>query len=290
MRAFKYYFLFLVLILPWNEALARKPDFFKYHRYHCSKTVMTGVPVEYCFRDQSIVNSSDVIYFFHAHGGSARSWFRQIPGTYIIQSILDLRGYRPQIISISLGPEWALTQHSALMSVFKDSIFPTVENLVMRGRKIRKRHLVAQSMGGLSATSLALSEPEKFSRVALMCPALTTLNPYGPETEIERYKKKYFIRDEMLAKLLRLSKLIFPTKATWNSENIFSVLSHAQNTKHLKFYMTIGKYDGYGFQEGVERFYRLANQKGIRSLKKIVPGGHCVFSHRGMAKFILGEL
>lgn len=292
MRSFNFYFLFLFLFLffPGGEAQAHKPLFFKYHRYHCSKKIITGLPVEYCYRDPAIINSPDVIYFFHAHGGSAKSWYRQIPGTYIIQSILDARGYRPQIISISLGHEWALTQNSMLMSIFKDSIFPIVERTVMKGRSIRKRHLIAQSMGGLSATSLALSQPEKFSRIALMCPALATLSPHSSVEEIQNYKKKHFLRDEMLDKLLRLSKIIFPTKAAWSSENVFSALSQVQNAKHLRFYLTIGKYDGYGFQEGVEKFYRLANQKGMRSVKKIVPGGHCAFSHRGTAKFILGEL
>lgn len=290
MRVFKVYILLIALLFPWDEAFANQPLFLKYHKFHCANVVMTGLPVEYCYRDQAAINSPDVIYFFHAHGGSAKSWQRQLPGTYIIQSILDARGYRPQIISISLGREWALTQNSALMSVFKDNIFPSVENLVMKGKPIRKRHLIAQSMGGLSATSLALSQPEKFSRIALMCPALATLSPHSSENEILSYKKKYFLRDEMLEKLLRLSKMIFPTKATWSSENIFSVLSQTQNAKHLKFYLTVGKYDGYGFQEGVEKFYRLANQKGMRSVRKIVPGGHCAFSHRGTAKFILGEL
>lgn len=290
MRDLRKYFLLLFLLFPLNKASAHQPLFFKYHRFHCAKAVTSGLPVEYCYRDASVVNSPDVIYFFHAHGGSAKSWQRQIPGTYIIQSFLDARGYRPQIISISLGEEWALTPNSLLMSVFKDKIFPFVENAVIKGKKIRKRHLIAQSMGGLTAVNLALSQPEKFSRVALMCPALATLSPHSSEEEIQRYKKKYFLRDEMLEKLLRLSKMIFPTKETWSSENVLSVLSQTKNANHLKFYLTIGRYDGYGFLEGVEKFYRLANQKGMRSVKKVVPGGHCAFSHRGTAKFILGEL
>lgn len=258
--------------------------------YSCDTETLKGITFSYCLRNQEATNNDDIVYFFHGLNGSEKTWFRQIFGTWIIQKWWYLKGYKPRVVGVSFGRQWLLVNNKKfpLLPFFTKEIMPYLEKR-MGGLRKGRRHIIGQSMGGYNGAVIALKNPGMFSRVALLCPAITTVGPYADAQDIDNYVYRTHASPRLVRKMLNISRSVFVNQQDWVNHDPIHLLKNYHSPKKSKFYLSIGMFDGYGFQEGAETFYRLANKNAFLSRWVPVPGGHCSFSRRATAYFIMGE-
>lgn len=284
--------LLYVFLFSQARAQSEASDEFESERlkYTCSGEQIQGVAFRYCYRDLSTTNSNDIIYFFHGLEGSEETWFTQYLGTLLIQKWWKHWGYRPRIVTVSFGPQWLLVnnQRYPLLPLFLKKIMPFLEKKV-GGLKMGHRHLIGQSMGGFNAAEVALQSPGTFQRVALLCPAITTVGPYSSDQEIESYIDRTGAQPKLVRRMLAISRAVFLNQADWVRHDPLLLLKKYRDHTKSKFYISVGLDDGYGFQEGAHQFYLLAKTEAFFSKWLPVPGGHCSFNRLGTARFIMGD-
>ncbi|WP_415061204.1 alpha/beta hydrolase-fold protein [Bdellovibrio sp.] len=258
--------------------------------YSCGSENLSGISFRYCYRNAEATTSNDIIYFFHGLGGSEETWFTQCLGTLVIQKWWQFRGYRPRIVAISFGPQWLLVNNKRfpLLPLFTKGIMPFLEKK-MGGLQGGRRHLIGQSMGGFSAAEVALRNPGLFSRVALLCPAITTVGPFSSSEEIENYIERTNANPRLVKRMLKISRGVFLNQRDWENHDPLRLLQKYSSAKRSKFYVSTGLSDGYGFLEGSEEFVDIAKDQSIISKWVPVPGGHCNFGRKATAYFIMGE-
>jgi pimeloyl-ACP methyl ester carboxylesterase len=259
-------------------------------QYTCDATRTQGIAFRYCYRNLDTTNNQDIIYFFHGLDGDEQTWFKQYLGTLIIQKWWKHWGYRPRIVTVSFGPEWLLVnnQRFPLLPLFTNKIMPYLESK-MGGLGKGRRHLIGQSMGGFNAAEVSLKSPGLFSRVALLCPAISTIGPFSSDREIDNYITRTGATRDLVESMLKISRAVFLNQEDWLNHDPLVLIKkyHARNKS--RFYITIGQHDEYGFQEGAKMFYFLAKMQAFFTNWLPVPGGHCNFSRKGTAQFIIGE-
>lgn len=258
--------------------------------YSCGSKTMQGIPFSYCYRNAEATNNDDIIYFFHGLNGSAKTWFTQWVGTLMVQYVWQSKGYRPRIVSVSFGKEWLLVDNKKhnLLTLFSNQVMPFIEKK-MGGLRRGQRHLIGQSMGGFSAAQIALKKPGLFSRVALLCPSITTIGPYASKREVDDYIYRTAAWPWMVRKMLLISRNIFSDKADWDKHDPLILLKRYRYTTKSKFYVSTGMWDGYGFQEGSSVFSRIAKARAFDTQWIPVPGIHCNFNRLRTANFIMGD-
>lgn len=276
-----------------EEQIEESPNFGEaevQRSYSCGSDKVQGMPFKYCYRHAEATNNDDIVYFFHGLNGSETTWFTQCLGTGIIQKWWDFKGYKPRIVTISFGPKWLLVNNKRypLLSALSKGIIPLLEKK-MGGLRKGSRHVIGQSMGGFNAAEVALKNPGMFSRVALLCPAISTVSPYSSTQDINNYIFRTGAAKYLVEKMLGISHAIFTDESDWKNHDPLLLLKNYRSSQKSKFFVTIGMNDGYGFQEGALQFYRLAGSHGFLSRWVSTPGGHCNFNRKSTAYFIMGE-
>ncbi|WP_413944787.1 alpha/beta hydrolase-fold protein [Bdellovibrio sp. HCB-162] len=259
-------------------------------KYTCGTEKLQGVKFNFCYRNQEATNNNDIVYFFHGLNGSEDTWFTQCLGTLMIQRWWQFKGYKPRIVGISFGPSWLLVNNKRfpILPLFAKGIIPLMEKK-MGGLNGGRRHIIGQSMGGFNGAEIALQYPEMFSRVALLCPAITAVGPYSSNQEIDNYIYRTHAIPRLVRKMLSISRSIFLNQKDWENHDPIRLLKNFKGKKKPKFYVSIGIWDSYGFQEGAEEFSALASAMDFFSSWVPVPGPHCNFNRRATANFIMGD-
>ncbi len=260
--------------------------------YYCDQEFQQGIKFNYCIRDVDRQNTRDIVYYFHGLGGKADDWFRSLLLTVPIQINWHLKNYDPIVITVSFGPEWALIDNRRfkLRSYFKKVVIPTLEKKV-GGLKDGERKLIGLSMGGFNALQVALKEPQLFTHVALLCPAISTLGPYDSKAEVKAYIRRTWAFPHLVDRMLRTSRKLFVDEQDWRDHDPLRLIKSYHPKKKPKFFMSIGLRDSFGFQEGSKKFQKLSKSKGssIPLTWVPVPGPHCVFNGKAAADFVRGD-
>ncbi|XGC79375.1 alpha/beta fold hydrolase [Bdellovibrio bacteriovorus] len=259
-------------------------------KFTCGNETINKINYRYCLRNPEHTNSKDIIYFFHGLTGDEESWFRMWWGTLIIQKWWEFWGYKPRIATISFGGRWLLndTKKSKLSTFVSTKVIPSLEKK-MGGLQDGQRHAIGQSMGGFNAAHLSLKNPGLFNRVALLCPALSTVSPHASQQEVKNYIRRTRAFPFLVRKMINISREVFPTLQEWKDNDPMYLLKNYKSTKRSKFLVSIGLADSYGFQEGSRQFVQMAQGKSIFSSWLPVPGPHCMFNRRTTAHFIKGD-
>lgn len=258
--------------------------------HYCSKETLDQVPFNYCIRQVDRSLTQDVVYFFHGLNGNAETWFTQYLGTKMIQGYWNRNDYKPTVITISFGTSWLLvnSHRSRLLPLFINKILPYLESKV-GGLQSGRRMLIGQSMGGFNAVQASLQHPELFSKVALLCPALTTLGPFATDEEVLEYIKRNKADPALIANMLRITRQAFADPSEWDRHNPMKLVGQWTSVKRPQFHISIGLTDEYGFFEGSMEFTRLGLKNFFYFDWMPVIGGHCNFSRLAASKFIMGD-
>ena len=256
--------------------------------YSCGTESQLGFTFNYCIRNVDRTKTQDIIYFFHGLMGNEETWFTQKMGTGMLERKWHFRGYDPTIVTISFGEVWLLVNNNKypLIPYFKDVIMPFLEKKV-GGLGKGKRMLIGQSMGGFNAAQASLQLPNVFSKVALLCPAITTVGPFSSQQDIDAYITRTGAIPSRVKLMLSISHQVFVNQRDCDKHDPLNLLG-LYRANNPEFYVSTFLQDDFEFQEGSEEFVNAGKKVGFKTQWVPVPGGHCNFDRRTAANFIMG--
>ncbi|MES2856127.1 MAG: alpha/beta hydrolase-fold protein [Bdellovibrionota bacterium] len=230
----------------------------------CASDAVYGVPFKYCIDEEKGVSTKDVLLFFHGMGGSEKTWLQD--RHQALRGALKQAGRLPKVITFSFGPNWLLTNvpaenRPALLPFFMMHILPHLEKKV--GGVTGNRLLVGESMGGLNAATVSLTSPQKFKKVALLCPGIFTVGPYSTNDEIEAYIARHqpYIQRQLIEQVLAWALNEFPTDELYQQHNVIAWA--ARTTSGFPPYIiTASTRDEFGVFEGAEAFVNVLRSRG----------------------------
>jgi enterochelin esterase-like enzyme len=142
----------------------------------------TDGPLHYCIYRDRRGSNGDVLYHMHGRNLDERIWNDDTYFTAMLQHEWQQgQALPPTVVTLSYGPSWLLTPRGrkADSGLLNDLMarLPVIEARVGRPRR---RLLMGESMGGLNVLIAGLSYPDRFARVAALCPGVYATSPSHP--------------------------------------------------------------------------------------------------------------
>lgn len=255
-----------------------------------TQTTSLGDSYNYCVHTGNRQKTQDVVYYFHGLWGNARQFFDQRRDTSWVLKRWAQLGYEPSVVTISFGEIWLLVnnQKFPLLPVFQNEMMPFLEGQV-GGLGSGRRLLMGESMGGFNASQASLQLPAIFSKVALLCPALTVIGPYSSEADIDKYIARTKALRSRVNLMLGISREVFADEADWQNHNPFNLLTRYSGLIRPVFFVSTGLQDEFGFQEGSAEFVKAAQAVGMSATWSPLAGGHCKYNREAVAQFFLSR-
>jgi Predicted esterase len=257
--------------------------------YYCNRQTLDEKSFRYCISEGNRRTTQDIIFFFHGMGRSERSYFQDCD-TQKLQRRMHEAGYYPTVITFSMGKEWILSEKKNTSSIkfFTHRVIPYLEAKV-GGLRNGQRILVGKSMGGFNAAVVGLKQPDYFSKVALLCPAFSTVSPFGSRTDIWSYIRRTFAVLFLVNKALDVARAAFADNNEYKKNDPLKLVNSFDGRVKPKLFVSCGQQDFFGFQEGSKVFARAAEKKNFDVQYRPVMGGHCTFNKRATAHFIMED-
>lgn len=253
----------------------------------CGKSKYQNVKYEWCITPTDRTKNPNIMYFMHGMWSSENVWDKNAENKQIKKE-WDRLGYTsPTVISITFGRQWLLTEvdgSKKLYNIVMDHIMPELEAKA-GGLGKGQRQLMGRSMGGFNSSQLFMKNPRMFDRVALYCPAITTVGPHSSQAEIDAFIKRTGAKKSKLKKVLDWTREEFPTLADWNQHSPVVLAEKDFNKNYPALFISCGAQDEYGFYEGAKYLADLAKERGLETEWAPVKGDHCTLDPIKAAQF-----
>ena len=245
--------------------------------------------LHYCINRPTHPGQGDLVYHLHGRRLSAESWNDPTYFTAMVQGEWQRLGLpAPTVVTLSYGPEWLLTPSgSAARSGLLDRIGPQIAQLEAQIGPPRRRLLVGESMGGLNALVLGLSQPGRFDKVAALCPGVYLDSPFASLDTLRQSLQRTGADPKIAASVWWLARQHVASEADWARVSPLALLETlAQESKRPALYLSCGLYDRYGNFEGTQQLATRARQLGIPTDWHPLYGGHCAIDVTSLARFL----
>jgi pimeloyl-ACP methyl ester carboxylesterase len=246
----------------------------------------------FCIHHDTDSSSKDVIFHFHGIFGHESDWEDNQRNIDIRQRWSDKGIDQPTVISLSFGRSWLVTPQakssfSGLYETLHYRVLPYLEKNYL-AQHYGKRILLGISMGGFNAFQLYVRNPNKYFKVALICPAMATVTPFMSSKKIEKFILKNNAEPKLVKRALGLSRKHFDNVSDWliNSPLEYLERSLPIGISKTKVYISANTEDDYGFYSGDLALKNLLIQKNVDVSWDEVAGVHCVTNPKGVADFI----
>jgi len=252
---------------------------------HCA-TVRDSVRYDYCIHRQRGSVSHDVLYYLHSGGSSEYEW----QDTSQVDQVYAAWGANaPTVITVSYGSFWLLAERNAasrsgLLDHLVHRVIPYLEAKL--SFQPEHRMLAGASMGGFNAAELYLKAPSLFSRVVLLCPAISTVSPYASPQTIDDYIARTHANPASVHQALTLVSMYFPNEASWSKAAPVTLAQQEAGPGFPPVFISVGSEDQYGFFEGAQALAEAIQSKGGSAQFSLVSGGHCSFDADAAITFI----
>lgn len=260
----------------------------------CGKDKASGVEYGWCIYKGE---GPDVLYYFHGGGGSENQWDKA--GYFEdFAPVWKAMGYKtPTVIAFSFGTSWLLSdmpeqKTPGLLDLAVQKILPALEKRI--GGVKGQRLAMGPSMGGFNSAELSMRYPEKFARVAFLCPGLGyNIDPFASDEEVEKYiaKEPKSTNADNIRGIIGWVRRHFLTRENWDRHSP-EALAKRLTGNGLSFYISCSKEDEYGFFGGAETIAKILAPKTYVKWMPLDKGSHCQEtdeSMRATAEFLAGK-
>jgi pimeloyl-ACP methyl ester carboxylesterase len=246
--------------------------------------------LSYCVHRAAGGVNGDVAYHLHGRNLEAEIWNDPSYFTAMIQGYWQSKGLLPPtVVSLSYGPVWLLAPTGkAEDSGLLDTIWPHVTMIEARIGRPKRRLLVGESMGGLNALVLGLSQPQHFDKVAALCPNVYVDSPFDPLSQIRAAMVRTGAEPRIAFGIWKLARRYVADADEWRRMAPLSLIEGAAlETARPSLYLSGGLYDRYGLYEGTERLARRAAERGLPTEWHPLYGGHCAIDIASLGQFLV---
>ena len=278
--------LLVALYLLWAR-FSVPPDNQKVSFIPAKEECATAGRLKYCvYRAQSGGNG-DVVYHLHGRNLDERVWNDDTYWTAMLQNEWQRRNVlQPTVVTLSYGPTWLLAPkgNQAESGLLEDMM----HNLPAIERKTgvpRRRILLGESMGGLNVLIAGLTYPERFAKIAALCPGVYATSPFASFSEMRRALKRTGADPKIGVGVWYLAKKYVADESEWRRISPLALIGRA-NSQYPSLYLSNGLYDAYGNFEGTDLLAKAAMQRGVSVDWHPLYGGHCATDVASLAAFL----
>lgn len=251
------------------------------------QTCGSSGPLRYCvYRDQAGTNG-DLLYHLPGRNLDERIWNDDTYYTAMLQREWQRAGTRPPtIVTVSYGATWLLTPKgkqpdSGLLEDFMSRL-SAIEAKIGRPRQ---RMLLGESMGGLNVLVAGLSYPERFKKVAALCPGVYAVSPFAPLSSIREAMERTGADPKTGFGIWVLARRYYADHDEWRLTSPLTLIERV-GPKAPHLYLSNGIYDKFGNFEGASQLANRAAARGLTTEWHPLYGGHCATDIVSLASFI----
>ena len=212
-----------------------------------------GKAYGYCATVTPGSKNKDILYYFHGVMGDQKGWLGKAGR---IWQAWDARHIdAPVVISISFGRVWLnakknSSDFSGIFETITQQMMPEIERKWWPNAGVGRRLLAGESMGAFNAFQLLQEYPNRWARVALMCPDAAALGPFDGWTAIKEFSRDCGA-DIILASLeWWMDRMFLATKRPGNRPHLFCGLQTVFNPSSPPLYISGSHKDQFGFFNG----------------------------------------
>ncbi|HEX8192740.1 MAG TPA: alpha/beta hydrolase-fold protein [Allosphingosinicella sp.] len=242
----------------------------------------------YCVnRDAGGVNG-DVVYHLHGRNQDARMWNHDSYYTAMVQGEWQRDGVRPPtVVTVSYGGTWLLAPRgSRAESGLLEDLMARLPAIEARIGAPRRRMLLGESMGGLNVLVAGLTYPERFAKVAALCPGVYATSPFASLSTIRAAMVRTGASPKIGFGIWLMGRRYVSGDAEWRRISPLHLIERA-GAGSPALYLSNGLYDAYGNFEGTQRLAAAARARGVRTVWRPLYGGHCATDVPSLARFLV---
>ncbi len=295
-RRQRFFFAFTLLLLAglctyswqrWSQPWGDQPVKFTPAQQECGQEGQ----LRYCINQDSGGVNGDWLYHLHGRKLDETIWKDPSYMTAMIQGTWQQMGQRPPtVVTLSYGPVWLLSpKGNAEASGLLEQIRTDMAAIEARhGRPVR-RLLLGESMGGLNALILGLSQPEHYAKVAALCPGVYVDSPFAPPSQLMAALERTGADPKIGFGVVRLARQYVTSDAEWQRISPLALIENdlPASSPRPQLYISNGLYDRYGNFEGSQRLTERARARGWPIEWHPIYGGHCASDIASLARFLL---
>lgn len=238
-------------------------------------------PWRYCVHRTPGSSSRDLIVHFHGRRGTERWWNDE---TYYTGKLYEHWASSevapPTVVSISFGPLWVLVGETG------DALDPVLSRatehaVAWAGHGFERVMLVGESMGGYNALIAALDAPQRFDKVAALCPPLCASSPFG--RGLWRCSGQSGLREGFM--LLAFSRAFFEGDAHWRAHDPVARVLDGESFEPT-LHLSCGTRDPWGCERGARALVDAIETQGRAPDLRLLDEGHCAIDEERLAAFL----
>lgn len=244
--------------------------------------------LRYCINRDRRGTNGDVLYHLHGRNLDERIWNDDTYLTAMIQAQWQQAGaLPPTVVTLSYGPTWLLTPRGEKAeSGLLDDLMARLPAIEARTGSPRRRLLMGESMGGLNVLIAGLSYPDRFAKIAALCPGVYTLSPFSDWETLKAGLKRTGADPRIGFGVWVLARRYVASEAEWRRISPLALIGRA-DARYPALYLSNGLYDAYGNFEGTQQLATVAQNRGIKTEWHPLYGGHCATDAASLAAFLL---
>lgn len=243
--------------------------------------------LRYCVYRANAGSNGDVLYHLHGRNLDEQVWNDDTYFTALIQSEWQRTDMLPPtVVTISYGPTWLLAPRgekpdSGLLEAFIADM-ATIESTI--GEPDR-RLLLGESMGGLNVLVAGLTYPDRFAKVASLCPGVYADSPFASFDSMRAAAERTGANPKIAFGVWLLARRYLANEAEWKNFSPLELIANA-DARYPALYLSNGLYDSYGNYEGTQKLAGMAEVRGVQTEWRPMYGGHCSIDATSLAAFL----
>ena len=279
----------VLLYVAWGE-VTRTRGAQKVAFVPAEQTCHESGPLRYCVNRDRRGTNGDLVYHLPGRNLDERIWNDDTYYTAMLQSEWQRTGaLPPTVVTVSYGPTWLLVPKgrrpdSGLLEDFMSRL-PAIEARIGRPRR---RMLLGESMGGLNVLVAGLSHPDRFTKVAALCPGVYSVSPFASVSTIRQGMERTGADPRTAFGIWMLARRYFADEAEWRRASPLGLIERI-GPGALHLYLANGLYDKFGNFEGTRQLANRATARGLPTEWHPLYGGHCAIDVASLASFLGSE-
>ena len=243
--------------------------------------------LHYCVYRAGVGTNGDVLYHLHGRNLDEQVWNDDTYFTALIQSEWQHTGILPPtVVTISYGPTWLLAPRgekpgSGLLEAFMADIAEIESTIAEPDRRL----LLGESMGGLNVLVAGLTYPDRFAKVASLCPGVYADSPFASFDSIRAAAERTGANPKIAFGVWLLARRYLANEAEWKKFSPLELIAKA-DARYPALYLSNGLYDSYGNFEGTQKLASMAEDRGVQTEWRPMYGGHCAVDATSLAAFL----